>query len=115
MKPATPPSAPPSRRVFIVLFVLLMALLAAQGKIAVLLVPLLGTKSILAVYVMVPVFVVFTIVMYMRYRRYARWYNGEVCRRCNYPLQGLAAPGVCPECGSRYNADRDRAAWRMYL
>lgn len=32
--------------------------------------------------------------------------SAEICLRCNYSLHGLAAPGLCPECGTPYVAQQ---------
>src|SRR4051812_27902691 len=32
------------------------------------------------------------------------------CRRCSYNLKGLKSPGICPECGTHFNAGRRYAS-----
>lgn len=35
-----------------------------------------------------------------------------VCRRCRYATGGLGARGACPECGRRFDRDRQEVVWR---
>ncbi len=37
---------------------------------------------------------------------------GCLCTNCLHDLQGLGTRGRCPECGSSFDTDLDRAAWR---
>lgn len=48
-------------------------------------------------------------------RRGARdvlWRAVRVCPRCRYPLPGMEAMGVCPECGEPYAHEETLEAWR---
>lgn len=35
----------------------------------------------------------------------------RMCLRCRHLLTGLPDSGNCPECGSKYDLDRQRAVW----
>ena len=38
-----------------------------------------------------------------------------MCLSCGYPLRGLPARHVCPECGWAYDAEKVQGAWRYWL
>lgn len=50
------------------------------------------------------------------YRRqiwYAQSRGGCVCAQCGYDLRGLPATYYCPECGTKYDVETTRSAWRL--
>ncbi|MDP1663444.1 MAG: hypothetical protein Q8L55_16155 [Phycisphaerales bacterium] len=107
----TPPRAKTFIRLWLGLMVLLVGIVFVVPQFA----WSLGPAAIWIALSPAPFILIGVVVVYRWYCNYARQYNGEICRRCNYPLQGLPAPGICPECGRAYGPDRDRSVWQRYL
>lgn len=47
-----------------------------------------------------------------RLKRRLRQADGHLCPMCAYDLSGVATPGSCPECGTPFDAQKIRQAWK---
>jgi hypothetical protein len=47
--------------------------------------------------------------------RFLRRHSFALCTGCQYPLSGLGATGVCPECGRAFTREDSQSFWSGYL
>jgi len=60
-------------------------------------------------------FVAWAAYRFNRVRRTVKQQNYLLCLKCMYALRGLAPSGICPECGTPFDANDLKEKWQREL